>query len=520
MKNEIRKLICLTLTAIAACPPAWSARFLDTSGNWAEAYINILSDKGIVLGEVDGKFRPDEPVTRAVLAFWLMKVMGLESQPVPAKPSFADVKADDWFYKPVEIIRQNNYISGYADGFRPNQFIQKAEVISIISRALNKAAPDEGQIEDELAKYKDGSRVPAWARVGVAEASLSGIMLVGPDTQSIGADKLASRGDTIALLYKLDEFLARRDESDALKRATASKPLTQAQFQEAAPQGGGWIPGNGAAQNYGGSNYQGQVAKGDYFGAQSPYSGAVTAPTEKTYAPQSPSYAAPSAPLNPQAPNPLQGGLVVLAAGTRFRAQLKNSIDTAATQAGEEIRCVINEAIYANGVEVIPAGSKLIGAASDVQAARRFHAGANGKLELKFTSCETPDGRTIPLSASVDESEQRLSGGSTAGRVGKGLLTTGVGAASGAALGTALGAIVGGTANGNVGKSTGMGAVFGTALGAGVGGVGALVRKGSELKLIAGSSLPIKLDAQMPVQLPQTAVPRYPGAVQPNQKSF
>ena len=41
-------------------------------------------------------------------------------------PSFADVgRPDDWFFRPVEIIRQYNYISGYADGFRScsNQFI-------------------------------------------------------------------------------------------------------------------------------------------------------------------------------------------------------------------------------------------------------------------------------------------------------------------------------------------------------------------------------------------------------------
>ena len=124
-------------------------------------------------------------------------------------------------------------------------------------------------------------------------------------------------------------------------------------------------------------------------------------------------------------------------------------------------------------------------------------------MAIKFTSIETPDGRKMPLSASVDGNEQRLSGSTTAGRIGKGLLTTGAGAASGAALGTALGAIVGGTTGGDVGSSVGMGAVFGTALGAGVGGVGAIVRKGAEVKLTAGSSLPLKLDESMTVQMAQ-----------------
>lgn len=478
--------------------PVQAAHFLDTDGNWAEAYINILSDKGIIPAEETGKFRPSEPITRAQLASWLVKVLGLESQPVPEQPSFADVKASDSYFRAVEIIRQNNFISGYADGFRPNQFIQKGEVITILARALNKPAPDETQIEDELAKYKDATKVPGWARVGVAESSLAGVLLVGPDVDSIGADKLANRADTAALIYKLDEYLARRQQSAAVNQASKG-------YQQAAPnpnshQGPGSAPsiGNspeaGAGDPQSGTDYQGQVNKGDYFHNQSPYSSAYS---------QAPPQFDKQGPGQAPGQAPLQGGVVVLSAGTRFRAQLKNSINSASTQVGEEIRAVINEPIYGNGAELIPAGSVLIGEAGSVTPAARFKAGANGKMEIRFSSCETPDGRRIPFSASVDIKDQRMTGGSTAGRVGKGLVTTGVGAASGAALGTALGAIVGGTSNANVGTATGMGAVFGTAIGAGIGGVGALVRKGADLKLPAGLSLPLVLDQSTSIPLAQ-----------------
>jgi len=504
-----KRLIAAGLIALAACPGALAARFIDTSGNWAETYVNILSDKGVIAAEPDGKFKPDDPISRAVLAAWMVKILGLENQPVPSTPSFPDVKSSDWFYRDVEIIRQNNYISGYADGFRPNQFIQKGEVISIIARALNRTAPDETQIEDELSKYKDASKVPAWARVGVAESSLVGILLVGPDTKSIGADKLATRADATALLYKLDEYMARRDGVDAVKQAT----------------GGRLPPPGNAAPGYG----QPPTTGGDYFGAQS--QGAAThfqygsayppppfyssAPGANGTPPQNGAFNAPPGAAPPQSgatsfgvrplvgAAPLQGGVIVLAAGTRFRVELKNTLSSGSTQKGEEIRATINEPIFANGTEVIPAGSRLVGEAVSVTSAHRFHAGANGKMDIKFTSIETPDGRKIQLSASVDETEQRMTGGTTAGRVGKGLVTTGVGAASGAVLGTALGAIVGGTSGGDMGSAVGMGAVFGTAIGAGVGGVGAIVRKGSEVKLTAGSFLPLKLDDSMKVQLPQ-----------------
>src|SRR5262249_35558519 len=61
------------------------------------------------------------------------------------------------------------------------------------------------------------------------------------------------------------------------------------------------------------------------------------------------------------------------------------------------------------------------------------------------------------------------------------------------------GPTVGATADGRVGRSTGMGATFGTAIGAGAGAVGGVVRKGSEVKIPAGTALPILLDESLQV---------------------
>jgi hypothetical protein len=214
----------------------------------------------------------------------------------------------------------------------------------------------------------------------------------------------------------------------------------------------------------------------------------------------------------PQGQPPLSGRVVVVGAGTKFQASLRNTLDSGSTQPGEFVEASLPSPIYSGGVEVVPAGSKLIGQVSDVVSARRFRFGSNGKIDIKFTQIETPDGRRFPLSASVDDTQVRLTGGSTAGRVGKGLLTTGVGAGSGAALGTALGAIVGATSHGQVGRATGMGAVFGTAIGGGLGLVGAGVRKGSEIIFHAGMQLPINLDDSLQIT---TASGQFQGGYQP-----
>jgi hypothetical protein len=478
----------LALAMVAGCvyqTEAQAARFIDTAGNWTERYVNLMSDKGVIGSEKDGKFRPDAPVTRAVLAAWMVKVLGLNDQPVPSTPSFPDVKPSDWFFKPVEIIRQNNYISGYADGFRPNQFIQRAEVISILARPLNSATPDDNQIQSELSKYSDGNRVPDWARVGVTQASQAGL-IVDRDTTTIHPTTIATRGETAALLSKLDECMTRRAAATASNPAPPQGSTPGAQTAVAPPNYGNPPPGPPPQQYppppYGQSPYSGQVSSQGQYGYQG-YGG------QGQYAPQ-----------GYPPPNYLQGNVQTVAQGTKFRANLKNTLDSGSSQPGEEVTATVGEPIYANGTEVVPAGSRIVGSVTEVTSAKRFHFGRNGKIDIRFTAIETPDGRRFPLSASVDSNEVHLTGGSTAGRVGKSAAAVGGGALGGAALGTALGAIVGGTSGGgHVGKATGMGAIFGTALGAGVGGVGAAVRKGSEVKLKAGMSLPVQLDQSLQI---------------------
>lgn len=538
-----------------------AARYIDMPGNWAEKYVNQLSDEGVIPAEEDGRFRPVDPVTRAVLSSWLSNTVGIKDQAVPETPSFPDVKKTDWFYKSVEQVKQNNYIAGYPDGFRPNQFIQRGEVIVIISRTLNTPDPDENSVTQELSKYKDGSKVPDWARKGVAKASLAGLSLSykgstgkdDNDSREIRAATLASRADTAALLFSLDEWKTKKSIAEATSRTdsglppgvasaapfagSAQQPLTaqrptMGQVPSSAAPTSGYAPysaptfgqappfGQPAmAQGYGGyqvaQGYAGQYqTPGAYppqqqyqappqqynqpgaYGGQPQYGGG--------YGQGQPPYGAYQQPGSYgggcQQPQPyLQGRVAVVAAGTEFHASIVNTLDSGSTQPGEQVTATLSEPLYANGQEVVPAGSRVVGQVTNVVSAKHFKFGANGRIDVRFTSIETPDGRRFPLSASLDQNQIHLVGGTTGGRVGKGLLTTGVGAASGAALGTGLGAITGGLSHGGVGMSTGMGAVFGTAMGGVVGMGAAAYRKGGEVKIIAGSSLPIRLDESLQV---------------------
>ena len=80
MCQLLRKAVVLTALTFYTlqCQPSWAARFIDLGGVWSEKYVNQLSDQGVIGAEPDGKFRPTQPVTRAMFAYWLVKILGLE----------------------------------------------------------------------------------------------------------------------------------------------------------------------------------------------------------------------------------------------------------------------------------------------------------------------------------------------------------------------------------------------------------------------------------------------------------
>jgi hypothetical protein len=511
----LKTTVLTTLTIYSPGIAAEAARFVDLNNNSAEKYINQLSDQGVINAEPDGKFLPNQSVTRAMLAYWLVKVMGLGNQPVSDKPSFADVKPTDWFYKPVEIIRQNNYISGYADGFRPNQFVQKSEVLSILARTLNTPQPDEQATEQALCAYNDKAKIPAYARTAVAQTALAGL-IVTPADHLLNPTAIATRADAAVMLCKLSEFLTHRgvNESEQIAQAASQRPAGNAtppgsEFQAQAVKDQFGAPGQylqsttPASQASPGSFLQSsQQAMGapPQYSMQQPQQQTAYVPQTNVMPNQFPTQQSAMMANNGQV---LQGNVTQIAAGTRFQAKLDSSLDSGSSKLGDRIEATITEPIIANGAEVIPAGSRLIGQITKVESAKHFKFGANGSIGFKFSTIETTDGRKIPLQASIaDKSQVKLVGGSTAGRVGKGLGYTGVGAGGGALVGATVGAVVASARRMPIGMGMGMGALFGGAIGGGAGAVTAGVAKGSEVRILSGTDLPMRLDQGISVTVP------------------
>ncbi len=106
---------------------------VDDSVSWAKDAIEILAGNGIIDGTGSG-FEPQRAVTRAEFIKIIVKALNLEIKKVSGNV-FNDVNESDWFADFVEVAFENKIIAGDPDGkFRPNDVISRNEIAVILSR--------------------------------------------------------------------------------------------------------------------------------------------------------------------------------------------------------------------------------------------------------------------------------------------------------------------------------------------------------------------------------------------------
>lgn len=197
-----------------------------------------------------------------------------------------------------------------------------------------------------------------------------------------------------------------------------------------------------------------------------------------------------------------QGQASYVAAGTPISTSLDTTLGTAFSNVGDKFTATLSSPVYAGSQLVAPPGSKAEGFVTEVSPPGR--GGKPGSMDLRITNIITPNGQRIPISASVNKSTFKLE--ADGGRVSNYAKATTAGAAGGALSGLIGGAISGG----KFGKST----AIGTGIGAGVGILGGTLKKGRDLIIQQGMSIPFVVEAssQASYTPPPTQVQQYGGS--------
>ena len=115
--------------------------FSDIAGHWAESYIEELFDQGITGGYPDGTYRPENLVTRAEMAVFLLKGISINPPGIDGSHPFSDI-AGHWAEIFIEELFDQGITGGYPDGtYRPENRVTRAEMAVFLVNTFGIALP-------------------------------------------------------------------------------------------------------------------------------------------------------------------------------------------------------------------------------------------------------------------------------------------------------------------------------------------------------------------------------------------
>ena len=156
-------------------------KFTDIKGHWAEEAINDMGSRLIISGVGDNKFEPEREITRGEFSTIIVRALGL-MRTGEGIAAFEDVSSDKWFYDGIGIASTYNLISGYGNGkFGPNDMVTREQAMVIIGRAMKVAGIKEihDMLDVEGASEWAKAEISKCISSGIMPEEMNGLDLKG-----------------------------------------------------------------------------------------------------------------------------------------------------------------------------------------------------------------------------------------------------------------------------------------------------------------------------------------------------
>lgn len=140
-------------------------KFSDIDNHWAKSSILFAVSNGYMSGMGDGKFAPDDTMTRAMLVRILYntetKIQGKE--PKGEILTFSDVPQDSWFATAVSWSASNGIVYGIGnDEFAPNRAITREEMVTLLKRYADFKKLNLPVVKESI-NFNDVQSISQWA---------------------------------------------------------------------------------------------------------------------------------------------------------------------------------------------------------------------------------------------------------------------------------------------------------------------------------------------------------------------
>ena len=183
-----------------------AAAFTDINLDaWYMTEVEFAMANKFMSGYGDGRFAPDAPLSRAMLAQILYNMAG---KPRVANCVFVDVPSRAWYYDAVTWAAANGIVSGYGNGlFGPNDPITREQLATMLYRY--EQSQGGGFVNDWafLLDYPDRDKVSGYAYEALCWCTMNGI-ITGMDGGTLNPQGTATRAQAAVMLVRFVQNVA------------------------------------------------------------------------------------------------------------------------------------------------------------------------------------------------------------------------------------------------------------------------------------------------------------------------
>ena len=159
---------------------------------WAWESIAYLKDKGVIEGNGNAEFLPDNNITRAEFVKMLVRAFDITSE---GEDTFDDVSSSDWFYEFVKTAKNSGMINGNENNeFMPSDFVTRQDAAVMIFRCLNMNEASD------ISVFDDDSEIAEYAKAAVYVMKEKDI-ISGTDNNLFEPHTFATRAQCAKMIY-------------------------------------------------------------------------------------------------------------------------------------------------------------------------------------------------------------------------------------------------------------------------------------------------------------------------------
>lgn len=186
------------VTVTTTCDPIYEFPFTDvTPADWYYPYVERVIYYNAMNGISDTIFDPSSSLSRAMAVQILYNMAG---KPAVGKSSFTDIEG--WYKAAITWAEEKNIASGYGDGrFGPNDNVTREQLAMMIYKYATLEMGADGSERVDLNQFSDANQVSSWALTAMQWANATEI-ISGNDNGTLAPSKTVTRAEAATMIVK------------------------------------------------------------------------------------------------------------------------------------------------------------------------------------------------------------------------------------------------------------------------------------------------------------------------------